>query len=368
MARCREWGASDLHLAVEQPPRCRIQGKLQEWPEGSGPLTTAESLNQIIAGIIPAGHREQLESRGSLDGALSDASGTRWRFNVFRSRANWGIALRRLENSFRSLSELGLSSALRRVVDLAHGLVIVAGPTGSGKSTTLATLIDLINHSRSGHVITLEDPIEYVHRSARCLVTQRQIGVDSPNFPQALVDALRQDPDVILVGEVRDLETIRTAITAAETGHLVLASVHAGDCVGGIERLVSVFPADEQKMIQRLLSLVLRAAVAQHLLVPIDAAAVEPAAAPSVAQTPRRRVLASELLFANSAVANLIAQGNVKQIYSVLETGAAEGMHTLDASLARLYRQRSIDESTVRSLARNPQLVLERRYPSAARV
>ena len=184
-------------------------------------------------------------------------------------------------------------------------------------------------------------------------------------FPAAARPTLARKAKAITrrPGEVRDLETIRTAITAAETGHLVFASVHAGDCVGAIDRLVSVFPADEQRMIQRLLSLVLRGVVAQHLLVPGSAAAGGP---PEAAERPRRRVLASELLLANSAVANLIAQGNTKQVYSVLETGAAEGMHTLDASLARLFRQRLIDETTVRSLARNPSLALERRQPLPA--
>ncbi len=371
LARCTGWGASDVHLAVDEPARCRVDGQLRVVDDGQARhALTAAQLQEVLREVVPDGQRSILEQRGSVDGAFTSDDQVRWRFNAYRRSGQFGIALRRLESRFRSLSDLGLTEELYRVCEFGHGLVVVAGPTGSGKSTTLATLIDRINQMRSGHIITLEDPVEYIHSSRRCLVTQRQVGIDSPGFHQALIDALRQDPDVILVGEIRDLDTIRTAITAAETGHLVFASVHAGDCVGAIDRLVSVFPADEQKMIQRLLSLVLRAVVAQHLLVPLAVNGVGEGSRPGP-NDPRRnrpsnRVLASEVLFANAAVANLIAQGNTKQIYSVMETGSADGMQTLDVSLARLYRQRYIGQQTAQSLARNPQLVVDRKRPLPA--
>jgi twitching motility protein PilT len=385
LARCVALQVSDVHLAAGEPVRCRLEGRLQSLSLAADapPALTAEYLEKVVDGLLSEPQRATLAARGSVDGALTSNVDARWRFNAYRRGGRLGLALRRLENRFRSLSELGLSEDLHRVGEFGHGLVVVAGPTGSGKSTTLATLIHRINQTRQGHIITLEDPVEYLHASLNCLVTQRQIGIDSPGFHQALVDSLRQDPDVILVGEVRDLDTIRTAITAAETGHLVFASVHAGDCVGAIDRLVSVFPADEQKMIQRLLALVLRTVIAQHLLVRHRPAAAggEPAEFPELrsaaegAEPPgpqaergrsSSRVLASEILVANSAVSNLIAQGNTKQIYSMLETGAAEGMQTLDASLARLYRQRLISDQAAQSLARNPLWVVDRKRPLPA--
>ena len=220
-----------------------------------------------------------------------------------------------------------------------ESLVIITGPTGSGKSTTLATLLNQINLSRDGHIITLEDPIEYVHESRRCLVNQRQIGRDATSFHAALVEAMRQDPDVILVGEIRDLNTIRTAITAAETGHLVFTTLHAGDCAGAVERLVSVFPADEQDGIRHQLAMVLRGIFAQHLV---------PAASGN------RRVPVCELMVTTAAVANLIATGRSKQLYSAIELGQPQGMMTTDQCLSVLLQKGRISKQVALLLAHNP--------------
>jgi twitching motility protein PilT len=265
------------------------------------------------------------------------------------------IALRRLEDRFRSLAELGMPESLYELCDLPDGLVVVCGPTGAGKSTTLASLIDRINRTRRCHIVTIEDPIEYLHAPLRSLVNQRQVGTDAATFNDALVASLRQDPDVILVGEIRDLATVRTAITAAETGHLVLTTVHAGDCVGAIERLVSVFPADEQAGIRRQIAMVLRTIIAQHLLIADGSAGQK-----SDAANKRDRVAASEVLMVNAAVGNLIATAKGSQIYSTMETGSAQGMQTLEQDLARLLVANVISENTAFTLARNPAIVRDR--------
>lgn len=351
LAQCVELDASDLHLAAEHPPYFRIHGILEPRPE---PPLTAEALAALAETMTLDRDPSSLDRTGSIDGALSAADGTRFRFNVFRRQGTLSLAIRRLEDAFRSLLDLGLPAELYELCSLPDGLVVVAGPTGAGKSTTLATLLDRINQTRKCHIVTIEDPIEYVHRSQQALVNQRQVGSDTASFNDALVASLRQDPDVILVGEVRDLGTIRTAITAAETGHLVFTTVHAGDCVGVIERLVSVFPADEQLGIRRQLSLVLRCIIAQHLIV-ADGPASE-------ASRPNRRprVVASEVLRSNTATANLISTAKSQQIYSVMETGGKEGMQTLEQDLARLVLQGHLTEATAVTMARSPNLVLGR--------
>lgn len=343
----------------------RLHGGLAELTAESGLAQTvfsSEELQSLTATWLSEQAAKTLADRGSVDGAMMFQDRARLRFNVFRSGGQISVAIRKLEDHFRPLAELGLPDDLYRICELRYGLVLVAGPTGSGKSTTLATLLNRINETRAAHVITIEDPVEYVHRSQRSLVNQRQIGLDSPRFNQALVDALRQDPDVILIGEIRDLETIRTAITAAETGHLVFASVHAGDCVGAVERLISVFPADEQAMVQRLLGMALRCVITQHLIVaepPSERNRVANSTGQS-APVSNERVLAAEIMWGTPAVANLIASGQTRQIGSMIESGGADGMLTLDASLAALLRQRKISETTARTLARNPRLMVER--------
>ncbi len=345
-AHCEATLASDIHLSAAEPPRFRIQGVLA--PDSAFPALTpgeveALAVDLVLPTLPSVGRSREAAQRrlfdaGSVDGSVTSPDGHRYRFNAYRSDAACAVALRRLDDRFLSLEELGLPRRLEEFTKYPHGLVIVTGPTGSGKSTTLATLIDMINRTRDGHIITIEDPVEYVHASARCLVHQRQIGRDASGFHTALVEALRQDPDVILVGEVRELETIRTALTAAETGHLVFTTLHAGDCVGAVERLVSVFPAGEQDSVRRQLAIVLRGIFAQHLLPPAAAGG--------------RRVACGELLFSTPAVANLIATGRSNQIYTAMEIGGSSGMQTLEQSIAELLRDHRITASTAALLAR----------------
>jgi len=364
LAECLRQDASDLHLAPGLPPYLRVEGLLE--PQEDRPSVSPQEIDAIAGALSAELDRTRLETTGSLDGAMTAPDGTRYRFNVFRRRGQLSIALRRLEDRFRSLGELGLPDCLYRLCDLPDGLVVVAGPTGSGKSTTLATLLDRINRTRRCHMVTIEDPIEYLHEPIMSLVNQRQVGSDTSSFNDALVASLRQDPDVILVGEIRDLGTIRTAITAAETGHLVFTTVHAGDCVGTIERLVSVFPADEQDGVRRQLSLVLRAILAQHLLVADGPRFRKRAGAPGDGDQTlsfsmrRRRVVSSEILMVTPAVANLIATAKSNQIYSAMEAGGAVGMQTLEQDLARLWVSGAVSETAAVAMARSPQLLRER--------
>jgi twitching motility protein PilT len=348
--------ASDVHIAPDVPPYFRVHGVLE--PTAGDHALTGEQTEGVAVELAQAAGRPRLGASGSLDGALTAADGTRFRFNVYRRQGRAAVALRRLEEKFRSLSDLGLPDELYELCAAPDGLVVVAGPTGAGKSTTLATLLDRINQSRRCHIVTIEDPIEYLHTPAMSLVNQRQVGADTDNFNEALVASMRQDPDVILVGEIRDLNTIRTAITAAETGHLVFTTVHAGDCVGTIERLVSVFPADEQAGVRRQLSLVMRAIIAQHLLVCDGANSRHDVDADGHIR--RSRVVTSEVLMCNPAVANLIATGKSNQIYSAMEAGGHLGMQTFEEDLARLWASGTVSEGTASAMARNAGVLRDR--------
>jgi len=353
-ACCESTSASDIHLTVGECPRFRIRGAVVE--AGDFAAFDAKTVDAVTMELglatLPLGCPDGTERvrltllrEGAVDGALTSRSGARYRFNLFRESGRHAVALRRLDASFRSFDELGLPPRLADFCDEHEGLVIVTGPTGSGKSTTLATMIDRINRTTQGHIITIEDPIEFVHRTNRCLINQRQVGRDTKSFNDALVESLRQDPDVILVGEIRDLETIRTALRAAETGHLVFTTLHAGDCSGAVERLISVFPAEEQPSARHHLALVVRGIFAQHLL-------------PSVDGT--RRYPACELLVNTTAAANLIATGRSAQLYSVIQTGASVGMRTLDQSLVDLCRIGRITERSALALSHNPEALSSR--------
>jgi len=284
--------------------------------------------------------RQQEAFRGeqAVDLAFSSPGGGRFRVNVFRHRAGVGIALRRLEERPLSLEHWNLPETLGELAEVRDGLVIATGPTGSGKTTTLATLLDRIVRERDCHVITIEDPVEYLHASRRALVHQRELHTDAESFERALRAALREDPDVLLIGEMRDLETLRAALTAAETGHLVFSTLHTGDAPGSIERMVGMFPSNEKDAARHQLSMVLRAVIAQRLLRRRDGQGLVPAV---------------ELLRVNPAVANLIRTGRTQQIYSSMEAGAAAGMQTLEQALARRVVEGAVEVEEARKLARD---------------
>ncbi|TVS16303.1 MAG: PilT/PilU family type 4a pilus ATPase [Planctomycetaceae bacterium] len=359
---CVQRDASDVHFAPELPIYLRIQGLLE--PQTDHPRIAAEQIRAIADHLASLSQRPPLQGPGSLDGAVSSSSGTRFRYNIYRRQGKLAIAMRRLEDRFRELAELGLPDSLYRLCELSDGLVLVAGPTGSGKSTTLATLLNRVNQTRRCHLVTIEDPIEYLHNSALALVNQRQVGGDTEHFHEAVVAAMRQDPDVILVGEIRDLATIRAAVTAAETGHLVFTTVHASDCVGAIERLIAVFPAEEQAGVRRQVSMVLRAIITQHLLVadgPVATGERSARASSGAGAAARRsRVVTSEILVSTPAVANLIATEKSAQIYSAMESGTAQGMQTLEQDLARLMHAGLLSEASAMAMARSPNVLRER--------
>lgn len=352
-AVCEDYDASDVHIMPGIAPRFRMRGALVE--KGGFAPFESEVVDAIAMELglttLPVGTSDGTErvravlAKGqTIDGAVSSETGVRYRFNIFRDNAHHAIAIRKLDSRFRSFEELGLPERLMGFCSERDGLVIVSGPTGSGKSTTLATLIAHINANRSGHIITIEDPIEFVHPCGHCVVNQRQVGRDTLSFNDALKEALRQDPDVILVGEMRDLDTMRTALRASETGHLVFATLHAGDCIGALERMLGVFPADEQQSVRSQLALVLRGIFAQHLLLCKDGL----------------RHPACELMVNCPSTANLIATGRFLQLYSAIETGGGRGMLTLDQSLEGLYADGFISRETALATSRNPEQMLSR--------
>ncbi|SMB98623.1 twitching motility protein PilT [Thermanaeromonas toyohensis ToBE] len=311
-------GASDVHLTVGLPPVFRRIGRLE--PQKQWPILTASVLEALAKQIL--GPRwEEFQNRKELDLAYSLPGLGRFRVNVFYQRGSVGAAIRLVNTIIPTLEELGLPPVVGELADQLHGLVLVTGPTGSGKSTTLAAMIDRINQRRSCHIITLEDPIEYLHQHKKSIVNQREIGSDSPSFASALRAALRQDPDVILVGEMRDLETVATAITAAETGHLVLATLHTSSAVQSIDRIIDVFPPHQQGQIRIQLADTLVGVITQQLLPRADG---------------QGRVVAVEILIATPAVRNLIREGKTHQIISVMQTGGRFGMQTMEMALRNL--------------------------------
>jgi twitching motility protein PilT len=311
--------ASDLHVTVGTPPVIRVRGEVERL-DGFAALTS-EDTQQLLYRILSSEQQKQLEIKRQLDFSHSIPGLARFRVNVYFQRESIGAAFRLIPAELKTLEELGMPSTLHLLTDKPRGLVLVTGPTGSGKSTTLAALIDEINRKRAEHILTIEDPIEFVHRHKRCVVNQREIGVDATSFAEALRAALRQDPDVILLGEMRDLETISTALTAAETGHLVFATLHTQSAPGTIDRVIDAFPAAQQDQIRIQLAATLEGVVTQALLPTADGIG---------------RVAALEILFPDDAVRNLIRQAKVEQVYSVMQTGTARGMQTMEQSLADL--------------------------------
>ncbi len=320
-----ERGASDMHLRSGSSPILRIDGRLEA---SDLPPVSEASLEQMLDN----------SAQEEIDFALSYGKGARFRANAFRAACGLGVSLRAISSRPPSMESLGLPEILNSFCSLPSGIVLVTGATGSGKSTTLASMIDEINRTRSVHILTLEDPIEYVHESRMALVTQRQVGRDSGSFASALRAALRQDPDVILVGELRDLETISLALTAAETGHLVLGSLHSASAAKTVDRIIDAAPVETKNEVRSLLSESLRAVVSQVLL-------------------PRHlggRIAALEILVVTRAIANLIREDRIAQIYSAMQSGAASGMKTLDQELAQLVRAGEVELETARMAARFP--------------
>jgi twitching motility protein PilT len=326
--------ASDLHITAGAPPMIRIRGRLA--PMEGYPVLTPTDTREIVYSILSDAQRQRFENNWQIDFAYQIPGKGRFRVNAYFQRSAVGAALRLIPFEVVPLETLGLPPAVADFATKPRGLVLVTGPTGSGKSTTLASIIDVINSTREEHIMTIEDPIEFLHRHKSCMVNQRELGSDAISFADALRAALRQDPDVILVGEMRDIETIGTAITAAETGHLVFATLHTQDCPQTIDRIIDVFPSEQQGQIRAMLSVALQGIMTQTLLPTADGSG---------------RCVAAEVLVPTPAVRNLIREGKTHQIYSVIQTGGAHGMQTMDAALATLVRSGKINRALAESRA-----------------
>jgi twitching motility protein PilT len=326
LERMVEANASDLHVTTGTPPAIRVRGEVERL-EGFDALT-GEETQQLLYRILSSEQQKNFELARQLDFSYSIPGLARFRVNVYFQRESIGAAFRLIPTELKTLEELGIPDSLHVLAEKPRGLVLVTGPTGSGKSTTLAAIIDEINRNRSEHILTIEDPIEFLHRHKRCIVNQREIGPDATSFADALRAALRQDPDVILVGEMRDLETISTALTAAETGHLVFGTLHTQSAPSTIDRIIDVFPAEQQEQVRIQIANSLQGVVTQALLPTADGMG---------------RVPALEILLPDDAVRNLIRQGKVEQIYSVMQTNTGRGMQTMEQSLGDLIMRRVVD-------------------------
>ncbi|TML84172.1 MAG: type IV pilus twitching motility protein PilT, partial [Actinobacteria bacterium] len=316
-----EADASDLHLTAGSPPMVRERGRLRPLDY---PNLTPQDTREIVYSILNNEQRKRLETDWQIDLSYSVPSKARFRVNAFFQRASIGAVMRTIPSDIPHLEELGLPPVLLEFTRKPRGFVLVTGPTGSGKSTTLAAMVDRINEERDEHILTIEDPIEFLHRHKKCIVNQRELGTDASTFALGLKAAPRQDPDVILVGEMRDLETMATALTAAETGHLVFATLHTQDTAQTVDRIVDAFPPAQQHQVRVQLSIALQGIVTQQLLQTADG---------------KGRVCATEVLVPTPGVRNLIREGKTHQIYSALQTGGAHGMQTMDAALVDLVRR-----------------------------
>ncbi|MBI5630534.1 MAG: type IV pilus twitching motility protein PilT [Elusimicrobia bacterium] len=337
-----ERGASDLHLTVGAPPTLRIDGELLPTPFEK---LTGESAQTMIFSLLTEAQRQRFEATNELDLAFGLKGIGRLRMNLYRQRGVVGAAVRAIPAKFKTFEELALPNVVYDIMKIPKGLVLVTGPTGSGKSTTLASMIDYINEHRGGHIVTVEDPIEYVHTHKKSIVNQREVGQDTETFTTALKYVLRQDPDVILIGELRDLDTISSALMIAETGHLVFATLHTTDCSQTINRIIDVFPQHQIEQVRVQLSFVLQSVLSQQLL-------------PHASGT--GRVLACEVLMVTPAIRNLVREQKIEQIQLSIQTGGKFGMQTMNQSLAELYRaqratfqevmQRSLDPEDLKRL------------------
>ncbi len=335
LAAVGQQGASDLHLVIGRHPTLRINGKLM--PLSKEPVLSAEDTKAMSDALLTEDKREELMSDGQTDLSYSLDDHTRYRVNVFFQKGAVSIALRFVANKIRTLEELGVPPSLYNFTNAAQGLVLMTGPVGHGKSTTLAALVDYINRNQEKHIVTIEDPIEFIYAQDRCIINQREVGRDAKSFSSALRAVLREDVNVVLLGELRDLDTISTAMTAAETGHLIFATLHTNDAPQTIDRMIDVFPAHQQNQIRLQLANVLLGVVSQRLL-------------PSLSGG---RIPAIEIMFMNHAVENLIRENKTHQIDSVIETSLKEGMVSLDRSLADLVRQGAIAAEDAMAYAKN---------------
>jgi len=331
-----QMGASDLHLTTGSPPVVRVDGKLQKMQYD---ILTSEETKKIAYSMLNEKQKLKFEQNWELDFSFGIESMSRFRANIFMQRGNAAVALRQIPYEIRTFDDLGLPKVMADFAKLPRGLVLVTGPTGSGKSTSLAAIIDKINKERPVHIITVEDPIEYLHRHQTALINQREVYSDTPSFASALKYALREDPDVVLVGEMRDLETIEAALSISETGHLAFATLHTNSCAETINRIVDVFPTNQQEQIRVTLSFTLQAVVAQVLIPKIGGG----------------RALAMEIMVATPAIRAIIRDDKVHQLYSMIQSGQKYGMKTMNQSLAELYHSGTINLNDAMGFSQNTQ-------------
>jgi twitching motility protein PilT len=336
----KDQGASDLHLSEGSTPMIRIDGRLHKLDL---PGLTRQGIKDLLLGALVGDLSKRFEDKYEVDFAKEIDDNTRFRCNIFKQINGLGGAFRTIPAEIRSFEELGLPDIMKRLALLERGLVLITGPTGSGKTTSLATMVDWINQHKECHVITIEDPVEFFHQSRHSLINQRELGQSTQSFGNALRAALREDPDVILVGEMRDLETVSLALTAAETGHLVLATLHTSSAVKTIDRIIDIFPAEQKSQVRSMLSESLQAVLAQTLLPRKD----------------KGRVVAMEVMIATVAVRNLIRENKIYQIPSVIQAGGKMGMQSLDQHLLTLVAEGAIERSVAAQRADNPKLFLE---------
>jgi twitching motility protein PilT len=335
-----EENASDLHIAVGKPPCLRIDGRLR--PLETDPLAP-EDTERLMRSITSEEHIQRVREHGGTDFGFAFGDMGRFRVSVFKEKGRFGVALRLIPSKLMSFEEIGLPPGMKDLLFRPRGLILVVGPTGCGKTTTLATMIDIINTERDCHIITIEDPIEYYHDHKKSIVTQRELGVDVPSFAEALKRGLRQDPDVMLVGEMRDLETMEAAITAAETGHIVFATLHTTGSARTVDRIIDAFPTNQQEQIRTQLASSILAVISQVLLVRASG---------------KGRIAAFEIMVCTPSIQNLIREAKTYRITSDIQTGAKYGMKTLDASLLELYRKGLITYGDLLTKAQDPDSVI----------
>ncbi len=338
LARMVENKASDVHLSPGVPPAMRLRGQIT--PMEDFERLTQQDTREIVYSVLNDAQRKRFENERQLDLAYSIPGLARFRVNVFFQRGAISAAFRLIPSEILDLRTLGLPAVMSEFTRKPRGFVLVTGPTGSGKSTTLASMVDMINNERREHILTIEDPIEFLHRHKNCIVNQREIGADATDFASALRGALREDPDIILVGEMRDLETISTALTAAETGHLVFATLHTQSTAQTVDRIIDVFPPHQQHQVRMQLSIALQGVVTQQLIPTADG---------------QGRACATEILIPTPAIRNLIREGKTHQIYSALQTSGSVGMQTMDANLAALVREDKITRAIAEQRAAVPE-------------